>query len=469
MLKQITFHTKINKWRIIASSLLLMIVPTFAVHAVSASNAQATSITFLWIAIILILAKISCLIEKIGQPAVVGELLTGAILGNLALLGITWFEPIKSETIILFLAELGVVVLLFQTGLESDIKSLQKVGWNSVAVATLGVIVPFVLGAYAIGPWLFPDLNSNAYLFLGATLTATSVGISARVFQDLKRMHTREAQIVLGASITDNVLGLIIVAIVSAIATLGYVDIGTIAWITLKAFLFLILSIIAGQLIAPKLGFAFSKIHTGTGMKLTLALCFGLIFAYLAHLIGLAPIIGAFAAGLILDPTHFTSYKDPHIVTDVKKVAENLDEESRFKLDEIMKPHAERHIEDLIQPLSIILVPIFFVVTGMYVDLSIMFDLSNLFVALAFTLLAIFTKVITGFAAGQADKLVVGFGMVPRGEVGLIFAMIGRSLGVINEQIFSIIIIMVILTTLIAPLVLNYLLSRSSISKQTVS
>jgi len=150
--------------------------------------------TFLWIAVILVAAKLASLVEKFGQPAVLGELVMGVILGNLVLVGLDVFEPIKQDSIIAFLAELGVVILLFQIGLESNIKQMKSVGLPAFLVAILGVVVPFILGAYVVGPWLLPDLTQNAYLFIGATLTATSVGITARVFKDLGKLHIREAR-----------------------------------------------------------------------------------------------------------------------------------------------------------------------------------------------------------------------------------------------------------------------------------
>jgi len=416
--------------------------------------------TFLWIAVILIAAKISGLVEKFGQPSVLGELVVGVLMGNLVLLGIHIFEPIKTDSIISFLAELGVVILLFQIGLESNIQEMKRVGWRAFLVACLGVVVPFILGTYVAGPWLMPGLSFNAYLFIGATLTATSVGITARVFKDLKKLQTKEAQIVLGAAVIDDVLGLIILAVVSAIVTAGSISLGMISWITAKAILFLAGSIIIGQLLAPILGKAFAKIHAGVGMKFSLAISFGLIFAFLSQKIGLAPIVGAFAAGLILDPVHFHYFKDAKIVRDVKKTIENEDVAIKERILKVIEPHARRHIEDLIEPIAMFLVPIFFVMTGMSVKLDTLFNIPILLMALGITVVAFVGKIVSGLAAGKVNKTIVGFGMIPRGEVGLIFAMIGKSLNVVSDQIFSAIVIMVILSTLLTPPILTYLLKR---------
>lgn len=416
--------------------------------------------TLLWIAIILIIAKISSLVERIGQPAVLGELVVGVILGNLTLVGLHIFEPIKNDSIIAFLAELGVIILLFQIGLESNLEKMKKVGLQAFLVACVGVITPFILGTYIVGPWLLPNLSFNAYLFLGATLTATSVGITARVFQDLKKLHIPEAQIVLSAAVIDDVFGLIILAIVSAIVTVGSISIGVISWITAKAIIFLIGAIILGQLLSPLISKSLSKIHTGVGMKFAMAICFCLSFSFLAKEVGLAPIVGAFAAGLILDPVHFIYFKDHKIVRDVKQVINDFDPNLKQKILSVITPHAHRHVEDLIEPIGLFLIPIFFVLTGMNVKLETMFNLPILLIALGITMTAIVGKVVSGLAAGKVNKSLVGFGMVPRGEVGLIFAMMGKSLNVISDQLFSAIVIMVILTTLCTPPILAILLKR---------
>ncbi|MBM5789527.1 cation:proton antiporter [Candidatus Parcubacteria bacterium] len=444
------------KWKWLS----LAVLGTLAAHSVlasggaSANEGHGAGITLLWIAVILIAAKIASLVERVGQPAVLGELVMGVILGNLVLLGVNLFEPIKQNEIIAFLSELGVVILLFQIGLESNIQQMRKVGLSAFLVAVVGVVAPFVLGTYLVGPWLMPGLSSAAYLFLGASLTATSVGITARVFKDLGKLKTPEAQIVLGAAVFDDVLGLIILAVVTAIATVGAVSVGAISWIIAKAFLFLIGAILVGTISAPWLGRAFSRIQTGVGMKFTLALAFCLVFAYVSGLIGLAPIVGAFAAGLVLDPVHFRYFKAPKMVEEIMETAEGQSEEVKKKLHTMVEHHAERHIEELIEPVAYLLVPIFFILTGMNVALETLFNPKIIGIALAITLVAVIGKVITGLVAGPVKKAIVGVGMIPRGEVGLIFASIGKGLGVLSDDLFSVIVVMVILTTLLAPPVL---------------
>ena len=423
-------------------------------------NGLNTGMDFLWIAIIILAAKLSNLVERFGQPPVLGELLVGIILGNMALAGFNFFEPIRQDGVIRFLAEIGVVILLFQVGLESNIRRMLKVGPQAVLVAIVGVIVPFLLGTVVVGPLLLPELSFNAHLFVGAILTATSVGITARVFHDLGRLKTPEAQIILGAAVIDDVIGLTILAVVKAMAESGRVSLIDIGWITAKAVLFLGGAIFLGQLLAPRLGRFFSKINPGIGMKLILAVSFGLIFAYVAELIGLAAIVGAFAAGLVLEPVHFRHFDDPSVVSDINESIKQASPEVRRNVSNVLESLAGNHIKELIQPLGYFLVPIFFVLTGMEVRIETLFNVRILILALAISVVAFGGKLISGCAAGRVRKWIIGWGMVPRCEVGLIFAAMGKALGVFPDDIFSMMVIVIMFTTILPPPILNALLKR---------
>lgn len=417
--------------------------------------------TLMWLGFVLLFAMLGRFIEKAKQPSVLGELLIGVVLGNLGLIGISFFEPIKSDIFVSFLAELGVIILLFQVGLESNLTEMKKVGLRAALVAVVGVVVPFVLGTWVIGPWLLPELSTNAYLFLGAALTATSVGITARVFKDFGKLQMKEAQIVLGAAVIDDVLGLIILAVISAIVTLGAVGFGVISWIIAKAILFLVGSILIGKLSAPFISQFFSRINTGVGAKITLAIVFALFYSAVAGLIGLAPIVGAFAAGLILDPVHFKYFKKPKAALDLEEEGKLLGEVERSRFQKTADRYTEKHIEELLEPIGHFIVPVFFVFTGISVNLLTLFDPKILLVALVITAVAFFGKYVSGLVAGKGiNKNIVGFGMVPRGEVGLIFATIGMGLGVLTDELFSMIVIMVIFTTLLVPPILAYFLRK---------
>ena len=419
--------------------------------AAHAAGSAAAGQTFLWIAIILIVARLAGLVERLGMPAVLGELLAGVALGNLSLAGIGVFEAIESDAVIGVLAEFGVVILLFQIGLETSLGDMRRVGVRALLVALAGVVVPFVLGTFLIGPWLLPNLSFHAYLFLGATLTATSVGITGRVLRDLGQMQSPEARIILGAAVIDDVLGLVILAVVSSLVKEGQVSVGEVAWIISEAILFLVGAVLLGRVVAPRLGRLLSRISAGVAMKLTLVLGMGLLLAWVAHHIGLAAIVGAFAAGLMLEPIFLKDFDQPEIDRDIRALLADTPQASRARIEQVLDRHAHRHHEELLEPLGYVFVPLFFVYTGMQVKLETFFSLNVVLIALGVTAVAIVGKLVAGSVAGRVRRWVVGWGMVPRGEVGLIFAMVGKQLGVVDEMLFSIVILMVMLTTLVTP------------------
>jgi Na+:H+ antiporter len=376
------------------------------------------------------------------QPAVLGEIAIGILLGNLTLFGIHTLEPIKSDPVLSILAGLGVIVLLFEVGLQSTVKQMLRVGPSSALVATLGVVTPMALG-WAVGAWLLPEESTLVHMFLGAVLTATSVGITARVFRDLDLSRTIEARIILGAAVLDDVLGLVILAALSGIITAagqgdGGVSTMEIVWISVKALGFLVVSIVAGLWLTPKLVDFASRLRV-TGMLLTTGLIFCFVLAYLGTLAGLSPIVGAFAAGLVLEPGHFKKF-----------------EESR-----------RSNIESLLHPISTFLVPLFFVLTGFRVELAAFADGRIVLLAVALTAAAWVGKQACslGVLERGTNRLAIGLGMVPRGEVGLIFANVGATLSVggrpiITPELYSAAVIMVILTTLVTPPLLLWSLRR---------
>lgn len=416
------------------------------------------AVTFFWIVFLLVAARLSGIVERWKQPAVLGELLVGVLLGNIFLTGYTGLEVLRSNEIIHFLAELGVVILLFQVGLESDIQAMRRVGIRAFFVATIGVIVPFVLGTWVAGPLLLPGLPFNTYLFIGAIFTATSVGITARVFKDANALQTIEAQIVLGAAVIDDIMGLIILAVVSAMVTTNSVDFTVMGIIMLKAFGFLAVGILIRQFAAERISKLMSNLSGGIAMKFTFAIATGLFFAFLADSIGLAAIVGAFTAGIILDPVHFRHFDNPSIVTEMQEVLKTAPVQAQQEAGLVLERYADHHVDSIIAPIGYFLSPIFFVMTGFAVNLQLLGNFRVVVVALGLTVVAVGGKLVAGLAAGKVRKIVVGFGMVPRGEVGLIFAAMGRELHVINPEEFSIIVLIVIITTLITPPILSKLL-----------
>jgi Kef-type K+ transport system membrane component KefB len=409
-------------------------------------------IVFLMLAIVLIAGKIGNFVERFGQPAVIGELLAGIGLAAAGYFGWGLIDDISASEVIAFASSLGALILLFSIGLESNIHEMKKVGPNALMVALIGVVVPFVTGAFVLGPIFYGDEGTNAKLFLGAALVATSVGITASVFRSLKISRTRAAQTVVGAAVIDDILGLIVLAIVSALASGGDVTVALIAELSFKSFGFLAGALLLGSWLAKPISRGFGAIHQGAGMKLSVALAFALVFGYLAEQFGLEPIIGAFAAGLFLDAVHFAYFDDPEAVKDLKEL-EFDEQKDREKVLRIINKHKHSHVEDLIGNLGFIFVPIFFVFTGLQIDFASLLEPSLYVIAFIISVIAVGTKFIAGFAAKgpKEEKMLVGMSMVPRGEVGLIFAATGKALGVLSDELFSVIILVVILTTFVAP------------------
>ena len=377
---------------------------------------------------------------RLGQPAVLGELVAGVILGNLPLIGVDAFSSIATEPGIDLIARIGVLILLFEVGLESTVRQMLSVGARSLLVAVIGVVVPFGLGWF-VSSLLLPQVGAETHAFIGATLSATSVGITARVLKDLGRSRTDEARIILGAAVIDDVLGLLILAVVTGVIAAAdqgtAVSYGSLAGIVVKSIGFLVLAVLAGLAVAPRL-VRWSTLFRGKGaaQAVSLALCF--TTAYLAYWIGLAPIIGAFAAGLVLDTAYYQPFTD----------------------------RGDQPLEDLLHPLIQAFVPVFFVLMGMHTDLRAFADPAVLGLAGGLVVAGIVGKLVAGFGAGRAvDRLVVGVGMIPRGEVGLIFANIGLGLTlagarVITPTTYSAVVVMVIVTTMVTPPGLKWAFGR---------
>jgi Kef-type K+ transport system membrane component KefB len=421
--------------------------------------------------------------RKLNQPSVLGELIIGILLGNLlyflgsdlivvlregtaifnmldlSLQGHTWAEAADmslppdvaervtkimsspdsallmqvSHTVDVF-SRYGVIFLLFLVGLETGIDEMRQVRGDSLRVALIGMLCPVVLGFVAMRI-LIPEIDSNTDIFVAATLSATSIGITASVLKELHQIQRREARVVLGAAVIDDILSLIMLAVVSGIVVSGEFAIYDLLKITLLSAAFLIGSIVLGPRL---LKLAIGLVHhmNLAEAKLFISFLFVMLMAWLATLVGLATIVGAFTAGLILQDAYFTYWGAP-------------------------RQH-NYNIKELVAPLEAIMVPIFFVLMGLQVKLETVANVEALFIAMVLLVAAIIGKLLSGIGARRPNnRLLIGIGMMPRGEVGLIFVSIGKTLNVIDDRLFSAIVIMIIVTTLATPPLLKWKLKKA--------
>jgi Kef-type K+ transport system membrane component KefB len=422
--------------------LLLLAIPAGAWAGAADSPSRAGPVLF-GLALLVVAAKCGGLLaERWGQPSVLGELLVGIGAGNVLpqLFGERGIAFVRGDPTLHVLAEIGVLVLLFDVGLEADLRALVRVGPSAALVAAIGVVTPFVLG-WGTTRWLMPEAPMLAHLFVGATLTATSVGITARVLKDLGSLQSREGQVILGAAMLDDVLGLVVLAVmtgmVAATATGGPGLSGlAVVGIVLKAVVFLGITVGLGH----RLSGPIVRLAGRTGQRemllvFGLALCFTL--AFVAERIGLAGIVGAFAAGLLLDP--------------YGEGVRTRDEEATLSA--------------LLHPLSSLFVPLFFVLMGIQVDVASLVTRESLGFGIVLVLVAVAGKLAcaAGVVAPGINRFAVAIGMVPRGEVGLIFAGIGAALvldgrPLLSQAAFSALVLMVVVTTLLTPIGLRWAL-----------
>ena len=383
--------------------------------------AEAGSVTSVLVDIVVILlaAKIAAEVaERIGVPAVIGEILAGILVGPAV------FGLLDTNEVISVLAELGVILLLLEVGLELSLPGLRSLGKSSMLVATIGVVTPVVMGVF-VG--LAFGESSNTALFLGTALAATSVGITARVFSDLGALTRVEGRTVLGAAVADDVMGLVLLTIVVRITTAGSIDVIDVVKIVVIAVAFLVLSVGLGTRIGPKIFQWVDRYSRATGTFVAIALAFTLVFALLADAAELAPIVGAFAAGVALSGS---------------------------------APAARIRRE--LAPVGHLFIPVFFLDIGVQANLDPFTKPGLLALIAALIVIACIGKLAAGLGllGGIGDRLLVGLGMLPRGEVGLIFASIGLANGVLGEDQYGALVAVVLVTTLLAPPLLRWRIKK---------
>ena len=407
-------------------------------------------------AVILALARLGSIIfAKLGLPGLIGEILAGVIIANIAggafmtdVLNIDVAVPNDNYEVLHVLAELGVIFLLFSVGLETKVKDLLGSGKAAFLCAVLGVILPFIAGFALI--LALGDYSTNAAMFMGAAMVATSVGITARIIKDMKLMDAKESRIIIAAAVIDDVLGMVVLAIVQGMAESDDINMVDLAIIIFKAVAFVLVAIAVAKWVVPKIHDFFDERNrkiVASGKvpysfnKLVLSIIVCLSMAYLAEYIGLAAIIGAFLAGMM-----FANYA------------------------------WEWELEHKIEAITSFLISFFFVNVGLQVDLNTMTEASVLILAGIVIVLALLTKYIgCGVGARLGDKTVdkssmniIGVGMMPRGEVGIIIAAIGLASGVMTADLYGVVVLMSVATTIIAPPILSSLFKKKYKEEYTI-
>ncbi len=385
---------------------------------------------FLYLLVILLTARLFAeLAVRLKSPSVIGELFAGIVIGP-SLFG--WIEPVEALKL---MAEIGIILLLFEVGLSTDIKRLIKSGTKSTIVAIVGFVAPLIFG-FTIAFWMF-DLSLLISLFIGGTLTATSIGITVRVLTDLKLNNSHQGQIVLGAAVLDDVLGVMLLALLYEFSIGGGVN-----WVNaLKVLVFVSAFFALAPLLAKLMSMVIKRFHATSeipGLIPTTIVSLVLFFAWLAHAVGAPELLGGFAAGLALSRRFFL----PLGVT--------------LRKDEDFA----KAIEEEMQPIISLFTPIFFVVVGLSINLREIDWSSPQVWVFSFVLLvaAIAGKLIGSFFIKEnlASKIMIGMSMVPRGEVGLIFAELGRFSGIFNNEIHAGMVIVIVLTTIIPPFAMKW-------------
>jgi Kef-type K+ transport system membrane component KefB len=453
-------------WRWLAFGLCL---PVLAWSKSNHEHFDPVSVIIFWVTSIYCVAVLGqCFAKKLKQPAVLGEVLRGIIFGNLcyyfkvpemvllregagifhilpdllanhplnlaienhvtdlkdlasirqALLGPNGADLLNAAYVLDVFSRFGIIYLLFMVGLETSWYELKKVGKPALMVASIGVLAPMSLGFLGLYVF-FQQASYQTNLFIAATLSATSVGITARVLQDLKKLRTKEAKIILGAAMIDDVLGLFVLAVVSSLVLQGQISLTSLIQISLNSILFFVLAL---TLVPRLIRVLVARTHflEISEAKVVVAFVVIMLLSWAASLMSLSTIIGAFTAGLIMQ-------------------------------DELF-PDTRMKIKDLMSPLQFLLAPLFFFLMGVQVKLNLFFQAQVLLLAFILCVIGILGKLIGGLVAGpKVNRWFIGVGMIPRGEVGLIFASMGKSIGVVSDEIFSAIVLMVVVTTIIAP------------------
>lgn len=453
--------------------LIILLLTIFSLKSFASSPANTnisetadfTPAIYLWLALSILMSRGLSIVKKIGLPVVTSEILAGIVLGHLYLFGITTFIGMNHNEIIQFLSEIGAMILMFEIGLETQIKDISNKLVSGMKIALFGTVLTFS-GGYYLSEFFYPGMTTDSRILLGVITAATATGISAKVFKDLKLLATREVKLVLTASLIDEVLSILCFAIVSGVLIAGNVEIETLITITAKITVFFLLSITLGTRLTPLLTRLSVKIHAGISMKIGLLFFICTLYTWLASVLGVAPVIGAFIAGLVIDPEHFKNFSQAKFLRELKLIANRTsDENAKAQILKTVHGQETRSLDELIKPLSNIFVPIFFTYIGLIFKISDLTKPRVVLFAISLLVISLIGRIISGYSEKEKlNKLLVGLGMTPIGEAGLIFAVTGHQLGIINNDIMSAIVLAVVLITIITPTLIKISLKSGHLS-----
>jgi len=421
--------------------LIVLILCLLNVNNVFAAGAnQAHNNMLLWLGVITVFVIFARSSSKIGQPMVLGQLVFGMLLGAIARYNLFGLSGMLDNSGLSFFAELGSIFLLLEIGLESSIADIRNAGKHSIIVAILGVALPFLLGYFIVAPFILGSSDIAFRVFIGSTLAVTSTGISISVFKDFGMLKSETCQVVLAASVIDDVLGLILLSVTTGLIITGIVSVASISTVLWYVLLFFIITIVFGLYILPLIIKMIGKINNGNDTVILTIISFAFLVSYFAGSMGLAFIIGAFLAGLLLNPHLFRNFVGIDSNADISQ---------------------HNQLEQLIEPYGKVFTPLFFIYAGMQVDIMSLFNLKTILLGLVLSVFAILGKLFVGvFLPARVNKWLVGLGMTPRGEIGLIFAITGMELKIIDNSMFAVILLMVIITSIVATLGINYLAKK---------
>ncbi len=434
----------------------LLFADSSAVSCAIAPQHDYNPMILLWLVIFIFLSRSLSIIKKIGIPLIVGEILTGIILGCLDDMGINIFYDIMNNEIMSFLAELGGIILMFEIGLESKFSDLKKNFHLGCVVAISGSILTFMVG-FVVSKYLIPNHNLMRDLLLGVITAATATGISAKTFKDMNLLHTHEVQVVLVSSIIDELISVFIFGVISAIILNNTVSVLQISLSVAQVLAFFVFAAIFGNWITPLLTKWSIKIHAGMNMKLGVLLIICFLFSWIAYISGLATVLGAFIAGLILDEIYFVSFSRSHFFKNLVDLTKHIPHEGiKNEILQLITHQESKTLEELIKPLSHLFVPIFFIYIGFMLDIKILFEIHTLYLILVILIMSLGGRIISGFLVQRHNKsfnhLIIGLGMTPIGEAGLIFAMFGKNLNILDAITFAVIIACIVIATILTPI-----------------